>query len=240
MNYNDFSTIYDIACPGVDGDVDFFVNYTKNYSNILEIGTGTGRVYKALQDANICVTGIEPSKGMVDIAKKRIQEGSRLHQVSLEDFITDEKFDLIILPYRVFMHFYTLNEQICALKKLGELLLENGTIIIDLFNPDIKRISAGESFKLHKNQDNKCVWLHEEFDTYNQTIKNIFKVDCLGKDGAIESSSLHNFTARWFYPSEFQLLIKISGFHVINIFSDYYGRKFTGKEDLMIWELKKI
>lgn len=44
MDYNSFASIYDLTCPGVEGDVQFFLEKSKEAKGgVLEVGCGTGR-----------------------------------------------------------------------------------------------------------------------------------------------------------------------------------------------------
>jgi SAM-dependent methyltransferase len=241
MNYNNFSTIYDITCTGVDGDVDFFIKKSKEISSckVFEVGSGTGRVMIPLLHERIDITGIEPSIEMINIAQQKTVENLNIINVSLEGFNTECQYDLILLPYRAFMHFYSIDNQLQALEKLKSLLTKNGKIVIDLFNPDLSRISKISNYTLFEKNKLHCTWLSEEFDTYNQIVHNIFRVERLDENGAILETILQEFKARWFYPKEFELLVRASNLKIDNVYSDYYNNKFTGCESQMIWELSR-
>lgn len=243
MDYDSFSTIYDLTCPGVDGDVKFYIQRAKQIEGkVLEIGCGTGRIYLSLLKSGIKVVGIDSSKEMLSLLQKKAEIEDLKPDVYLQSMIhleNDQKFELIFLPYRTFMHLYEQKDQIMALKKMKDALLPHGEIVIDLFNPDLSRIALKSSYFLLDSSPKNLVWLWEEFDAKKQLVKNIFRVESLDTDGTVVKTVVKDFKAKWFYPKEFESLIQIAGLKVKDIYSDYFGNKFTGCEDKMIWVLEK-
>jgi SAM-dependent methyltransferase len=243
MNYDSFSTLYDKACPGVDGDIEFINSFIADnkIQNFLEVGAGTGRILSSLNNTSAQIVGIEPSREMYNLCLNKCQVSSvqaKIFNQDLSSFESAEKFDFIILAYRTFMHFLTQTEQLHALQKIRSLLSNNGHVLIDLFNPDLKRIAKEQGYFLLESKDNYNVWVWEEFNIPKQTVSNIYKLDITNTDGTTTSIT-SPFDARWTYPSEFELLVKLSGLSVSNTYSDYSGAPFTGTEPCMIYLLKK-
>lgn len=243
MDYNSFASIYDLTCPGVEGDVQFFLEKSKEArGGVLEVGCGTGRIYLELLKAGIKAEGIDSSKAMLSILKKKASKLNLSTKVSVQsviDYAPDSQFGLIFLPYRTFMHLYNKEDQLNALQNLKRALLPNGKIIIDLFNPDMERIKKGSSYILLEDTPEYLVWLWEEFDQEKQIVNNLFRLEKKNKDDQIVETTVKEFRARWFYPEEFRKLLQSVGLTVEHIFADYHERPFTGNEDKMIWVLGK-
>lgn len=244
MDYDSFSAIYDLSCRGVEGDVDFFIQKAKKAKgDILEVGCGTGRIYLELRKkAGVNVIGIDNSEKMLSLLEKKAKSmgvSTEVYFQSVTELFAETRYDLILLPYRMFMHLYETEDQLKVLKKLGEALLKDGEIIIDLFNPDMNRIMQKYSFVLLDTRPEGLIWLWEEFDIERQVVKNIFKVERINADGVITETTVKEFQARWFFFKEFENLVKSANLKVVQIYSDYYGNKFTGTEDKMIWVLKR-
>src|SRR5260370_25997373 len=213
---------------------------------VVEVGCGTGRIYLELKKNTIDITGIDNFNSMLKILKNKAKTMNITPSVFQQDMANlklDGKFDFIFLAYRTFMHLYDFESQIKTLRGLGEYITKGGEIIIDLFNPDLKRISLESSYqlldKVALNNSYFYIWLWEEFDITKQIVRNTFKVEKTDIKGKIIDTTLKEFSARWFYPIEFENLVKTADLRVKNVYADYNEKPFTGIEDKMIWVLAK-
>lgn len=59
-------------------------------STVLDIGCGTGRSLEALLGRGLCLTGIDPSPYMLDIANERLGDKADLHRAFAEDLPFDD------------------------------------------------------------------------------------------------------------------------------------------------------
>ena len=112
---------------------------------VLEIGVGTGRFFAESLNKNADIYGIDISPAMLDICKTKISEKEQ-YRLSLQDMRTfsfDFTFDLIIAPFRVFMHILDNKEQLIALNNVAKHLSENGTFIFDAYVPNMKMMAEG-------------------------------------------------------------------------------------------------
>lgn len=123
-----------------DGDRDkyiasFLSNMFKDKKiKILDIGCSTGKLlfeFKNLGYDNLI--GIEPSKICCDIAQKNY--GIDITNCSIDDFNTDEKFDLILLT-GVLEHIFDLNK---IINKIKTLLSNCGVLFIAV--PDVENFT---------------------------------------------------------------------------------------------------
>lgn len=74
----------------------------KDYTNIVDIGFGTGALCKVLSEEGLSVTGIEPIERMVEIAKKKNSDidAECIKADVLEGLpVDDKKFELSIASY---------------------------------------------------------------------------------------------------------------------------------------------
>ncbi len=97
--------------------------------NILEIGCGTGKLLSQIDSliSDITLTGIEMSSDMISqIDKSKFQNQIQLINSSIEDFTTNETYDIIVMK-QVFHHIVSRKS---VLEKLGNHLKEDGVIII--------------------------------------------------------------------------------------------------------------
>ncbi|GFI32451.1 demethylrebeccamycin-D-glucose O-methyltransferase [Lachnospiraceae bacterium] len=98
-------------------------------ANVLEIGCGTGKLLSQIDSmvSDIALTGIEMSRDMISqIDKSKFQNQVQLINSSIEDFTTNETYDMIVMK-QVFHHIVSRKN---VLQKLGNNLKEGGVIII--------------------------------------------------------------------------------------------------------------
>lgn len=102
----------------------FVKKYLSKGQHILEIGCGAGFALKAFQEFGLIVKGVETSA----VAQKFAVEKLRVEvtKSSLEDFVTEEKFDVVFLNH-VLEHFMDPNE---AMVKLTSLLSPGGILYV--------------------------------------------------------------------------------------------------------------
>jgi SAM-dependent methyltransferase len=149
LEYPDFiarfyDTIYDQIRH--DADHDFFLKKILQADGpVLEVGVGTGRFFIDALQKGADIYGIDVSPAMVQVLYQKLPENQH-SRVSVQDVCTmrtDKKFNLIISPFRVFMHLLSIEQQLQALDSVYESLNPGGTFIFDLFVPDLKKLSDG-------------------------------------------------------------------------------------------------
>jgi SAM-dependent methyltransferase len=139
-----YDLIYDRVRTGVDRD--YFLRKIKEAGGpVLEAGTGTGRIFLQALEDGADIYGIDISPAMVKLLQSKISEEERF-RITVQDirtFSLDQKFALIIAPFRVFMHLTDPQDHIPALNHLYHSLLPGGTLVFDLFIPDMQIIQKG-------------------------------------------------------------------------------------------------
>ncbi|MGX4600708.1 class I SAM-dependent methyltransferase [Faecalimicrobium sp. JNUCC 81] len=103
----------------------------KNNTNILDVGTGTGVLIPFINklNPNGNITGVDISKGMINIASKKFKDMTNVtfKLVNIENEIVNEKYDKIIL-YSMFPH---LQNRTATIKSLVDNnLKEDGQLMI--------------------------------------------------------------------------------------------------------------
>ena len=106
---------------------------------------------------------------MIDIANKKIP--NRFWVDNLLDIKHNQKYDIIISFFAVFNHLKNYKQFKTALKNLLNILSNNGTVIIDLHNPQ-KSGSKTETIENYSRNMSwkKCKILKKEFTKITYTI----------------------------------------------------------------------
>jgi SAM-dependent methyltransferase len=132
--YNIIAKFYD----SVIGQSNEFENYVKNIINkynknaksILELGCGTGNNIKKLS-TDFNVTGIDFSKHMLKIAKKKVPDG-KFYLKDIRNLNLKIKFDVIICLYDTINHLRLFNDWKKLFDDVYKHLNENGLFIFDI------------------------------------------------------------------------------------------------------------
>lgn len=143
-----FARFYDIIYHQVRDGVDnsfYLKKITDTWGKILEVGVGTGRLFTEALKSGADIYGIDISQPMLNvlITKLNPDQQKRVSLQNIIDFRFDTGFDLIIAPFRVFMHLTDKDDQIRALNNVCRNLNPGGRFIFDLFVPDLKMIMDG-------------------------------------------------------------------------------------------------
>lgn len=224
-----FAKFYDLIYHQMRSgtDMDFFMNKISQINGtILEIGTGTGRFFAEALKNNANIYGIDISPEMINVLKTKIDSKyhPRISLQSITNFKFDFKFDLIIAPFRVFMHLLDTNDQLEALNNVYDHLTENGIFIFDLYVPNLDII---------KNGLNNVVDFDEEYepgkklkrtvsansDIINQISDIKMKLDW--DDDSGQRSEEWNLKLRFFFRYEIEHLISLSKLKLVKILGDY-------------------
>lgn len=150
MENNDFN-LYKNAAKYYDydnrdnltADIPFYHEYAQRTGKeILELGCGTGRVAIPLAIAGYCITGLDLSDSMLNIFKEKLENVTeqvknrvKLIKGNMSNFLFDNKFDLIIAPFRAFQALIEENDINNCLKCVNDHLKNNGLFIVNVFRP---------------------------------------------------------------------------------------------------------
>ncbi|NIP42047.1 MAG: class I SAM-dependent methyltransferase [candidate division Zixibacteria bacterium] len=241
---------YDFIPPYKDrDDLKFWIDAAKQTGGpVLELGCGTGRVLIPTAEQGISATGLDLSESMLDICRRKlgdlpddIRENIELIFGDIRDFNLDRGYNLITLPFRVFQHLISIEDQISCLKRIHEHLNPGGRLILDLFNPSLKRLvddayldEIEEEPEFEMPDGRKIIRKGKiaARDYFKQVMdcELIYYVN--HPDGRTERL-VHAFPLRYFFRFEVEHLLARTGFEVINLYGDYdeseFGSKYPGE-----------
>jgi 2-polyprenyl-3-methyl-5-hydroxy-6-metoxy-1,4-benzoquinol methylase len=106
--------------------LDLLIHHRPNAKTVLDVGAATGEFLALCKDRGMTPTGIELSAYASGRAKEKF--GLEFHSSRLEDFRTDEKFDLIHLNH-VLEHFA---DPRAVVQVLNRILSDDGLIYIEV------------------------------------------------------------------------------------------------------------
>lgn len=244
-NYDSFAEVYDLFYADIEDDLEMYLGFAERTGGaILEIGAGTARVALALAEAGHTVVGLELSAGMRAIAQHKIAEARLTDRVQMitgdmRRFKLDQHVDLVIAPINTFLHNLTLDDQLATLSSIKKHLRPGGLLVLDCFNPDPAHAADDRRLILQRNVidsdtgESAQLWLARSTDWGQQLQDITYFADCVDADGKVIRSTLTTHF-RFIFRHEMQLLLKLGGFDLKEIYGSYDLEPFDTGSDKLI------
>ncbi len=233
------AALYDCNSTGTEGDVDFYAEEAvKAGSPVLELGCGTGRILIPIAQEGIEITGLDQSPEMLARARTKIlklDEETRkrveLVQGDMRSFSFKKQFNLIIIPYRAFLHLLTSEDQIMALTCIRNHMKDDGKLILNIFDPNLEMIAAhsghlGSASKkmqecIHPDTGSRViVWENRKYHPEPQIVDVNFIFEELDKTGKVISKHYIFMNLRYIFRYEMQYLLELCGFKIETLYGD--------------------
>lgn len=223
-------------------DLDFFLDeIDRTRGRILEVGSGTGRLFTNALSHGADIFGIDISESMLKVLKNKIKPDDyfRVSHQNILDFRFDFRFDLIIAPFRVIMHVEKKEEQLRALNNVYNHLNNNGKFIFDTFIPDLGQLINGlkdvMDFEGEYETGRKVRRIvSTKPDLINQIINVNFRMEW-DENGTLRAEEW-KIPMRYFFRYELEHLVERSDFAKYKITGDYQGNELnnSSKEFIVI------
>jgi SAM-dependent methyltransferase len=222
-------------------DRDFFIKeILATKGPILEVGVGTGRFFVDALNLGADIYGIDVSSTMLDQLKKKLDRTNH-HRVSHQDARSlhlDQRFDLVVAPFRVFSHLIDVEDQLQALESIHNHLNPGGRLIFDLFVPDLGLLQNGIKEQTdfegeYKPGKRLKRVVSSEPDLINQVSKVTMTLTWDEEGG--QKTSSWQFPMRFFFRYELEHLIARSKLKLDHIYGDYEGGDLgRGSKDFVV------
>lgn len=218
-------------------------------ARVLELGCGTGRVSIPLAHGCAYLHGLDRSKAMLDICRSKAkaaclaEDRLRVDFADISDFELDDRFDLIIAPFRVMQNLETDAQLDGLFRCIRAHLADNARCILNAFNPnwppDLMRtewLSDREVLRWVVPTADGQVTCHdlraridaERLILYPELIFRRF----VGAD-LIEEARL-KIPMRCHYPAELVARIESAGFVITGKWEGYEGEEYGVGSELVV------
>src|SRR4030095_8684306 len=135
--YDELAEHYDLIY-GDQLDTDFYLREARNArGRVLEVACGTGRILLRLLEEGIDAEGLDLSESMLAVLKKKATSMGlkpTVYQANMVDFKLG-KYNLIIVPYRSFLHLKSEKERKDALRNFMDHLEKGGRLVLHTYSP---------------------------------------------------------------------------------------------------------
>jgi len=235
-------------------DIEFYVSSAlEAKGNVLELGCGTGRILIPTAQAGVKITGLDLSADMLGIAQEKtnslpseIQLNISLIEGSMIDFNLKEQYNLITIPFRAFLHVIQVEDQKRTLSNIRNHLKENGKLIFNIFDPNLKIISdhmnnlgmalKGRCTFNDPQSGNRIIgWDSRSYNLADQTIDEMRVYDELDTTGKVINRTYIPLSLRFCYRFEIMHLIERCGLKIEALYGDFNkGRFKSGGEQVWV------
>lgn len=248
------AALYDYYCPGLEGDVQFYIEEAqKSGSPVLELGCGTGRILIPVAQSGLNIVGLDRAPAMLSVLRQKLSTLSaetrtriELVEGDMRDFSLGRRFQLVMIPYRAFLHLLTPKDQRRALACIREHLTDEGRLVFNIFDPNLEIIAAhlgplGAALKkdsefIRADTGHRViVWDTRQFDPERQRLEQYFIFEELSEEGRVLSKTYSSLTLRYLFRYEMRYLLELCGYTVEALYGNFQRGPFQyGGEQIWI------
>ena len=134
----DIAEIYDVANPLAEDGWFYLALAGEQPCEILDLGCGTGTLCCALAERGHRVTGVDPARAMLDVARRK-PHGEQVEWVesTAQRYRSQKRFDLIVMTGHAFQTLLTDNDILAALETMRVHLKAGGRVVFETRNPQV-------------------------------------------------------------------------------------------------------
>lgn len=250
--FDRFAHFYDADYRHYDEDLGLLAELAAEQGDpILELGCGTGRVLVPLAAAGHTITGIDISPALLEIAQTKIRNTQYARQTTLVEAdlrtftLPTPDFAFAFCTSNTLMHLTTQADQLQVLRNTYAHLRDDGLLLLDLFNPDVARLTAVNGLMELADQWSDPAtgaqvikWCVRTVDWATQTQETLFIYEEIFPDGRNQRTACP-FTLRFLWQGEAELLLQMAGFTVEAVWGDFTGNPYTSLSDHLILLARK-
>ena len=231
-SYDEIARLYDPWSVSVTEDVGFYVSEARRAAPpVVELGVGTGRIAVPIAAEGIRVIGVDSSPGMLDVCRERAEEAGvmELLELRLGDLRAppvSERVELVVCPFRSFLHLHRDDERLAALGAARELLVDGGRLIFDVFAPGDDDIAETHGRWLEREPG---IFERADWDTRSRMLT-------LSVRGPNSETTM---ALAWLSAEEWRELLERAGFEVGALYGWFDRRAYRGGED-QVWIARRV
>ncbi|MGD8192027.1 class I SAM-dependent methyltransferase [Brevibacillus ginsengisoli] len=246
VNMYQWADYYDITQRGVNGDIPFYLEMAKeSKGEVLDLACGTGRITIPVAQAGVTVTGLDLSAEMLEKASQKAVEAGVSDQLTLvhgdmRKFDLQKKFDLVMIPFRSFLHLLYIQDQMKALGCVRQHLQPGGKLVMNVFVPKIEHLyEESEKMSLRgmfplESGEQVAMWDYTLYDHFQQLSEVTRTYERLSPEGVVQEKIVGRFTLRYIFPAELHHLLRLNGFKVVQRFGSFDKASFDQKSSELI------
>lgn len=238
---------YDHVVPYRErADVPFYVGLGRAAGGeVLELGSGTGRVLLPMARAGCVITGLDATAAMLGVCRHKlaaetaeVQARVTLVEGDMCRFDLGRTFALVTVPFRGFQHLLTVEDQLACLEAVRRHLRLEGRFVLDVFNPSLAKLADdrylsewGEEPEFTMPDGRQVVRrARVARRDHARQVLDIELIYLVTHPDGREERLVHAFPMRYFFRYEAEHLLARAGFRVEAVYGDYDRSPFGAKD----------
>lgn len=233
------AAFYDVEFAQRSHDAEFFIAHALAIGGpVLEVACGTGRITLPIAQAGVEVAGLDITRSMLDRAREKSEaQGLNIEWLNQDcrEIRSDTRFQLIFSATNAMQHLHDLASINAFLRSARQSLAPGGTLILDVFNPDLTKLARAPSERYtHKRvKDLDGTELSVEASTRYDTASQVLAFDLYYMRGTA-CVRTKKVSMRCFYPEELMALCALNGLKVVHRYGNYDKSRFTSNSPKQI------
>jgi len=227
--YRRFARYYDLIYHGLvnyEGDVDFLENVFQRFhidpKTVLDLGCGTGNHDLPLARRGYRVTGIDRSREMLSLARKKgatLRPRPRFVHADMRSFRLGERFDVAICMFGAFGYLLTQRDALQSLRSIRTHLEPKGFFVFEFWHGPAARPSPFQTWTHIAKKDIEIVRLDEaRFDPRTGRLPVEFRFFVFGAGRVLDRfDELH--TIQTYTVRGMRELLRRGGFNLLGTFA---------------------
>lgn len=241
--------LYDLLYKDVTEDIKLYSNLTKNYSEIIEYGAGTGRITIPLALDGKTVYAIDNEQKMLDKLKENMDNSVINYKNNIKIINSDMKkykhykpAECIIMPLTVFNYLLTDEEQKECINNISASLKSGGKLVMELLTmKTFQEINTSEEYQFIKKIEIENgyyeYWRKTKLENNIMQQNRMFKL--FDNDKNFISKKQIFWKNRFVSKEEISALLNKYNLKILNIYGNCSMNKFNyDSEDMFIEAIK--
>lgn len=242
--YTDFALVYDELMADIpyDAYVDLISIAADGIKGkkIIDVGCGTGLLSVKLAKSGAFVTGIDLSKDMLDIAKKRASDLSmeiEFQEMPMQDIKGAEQFDAAVIAIDSLNYLPDRDSVFDTFNGIYSVLNSGGVLLFDVHSTFKTDVIFMESPFTFDNDRIAYIWHTEEGDEEHTVLSELsFFVK---EDGGLYRRFDERHQQRTFRVFEYVDLLQKAGFTIERIFADWEDEPPHEESERIFYQVRK-
>ena len=169
--------------------------------------------------------------------------------VFMRSFALHKVFALVLIPFRAFLHNRTRDDQLATLRRAHAHLRPGGELALNVFHPSLEYMAANAGafarvwrWRATRKRPDGGFTVYSEanrYDTVHQQLESMLRTEEFAPDGALLRTSMMHLELAYLYPADLTTLLEESGFELLRISGDFFGRPFERDGDELVIEARK-
>lgn len=227
--YSELAKYYDLVYHrkqyGKEADFleNIFRTHGQKVKSVLDIACGTAVHDIFLARRGFRIVGIDSSKEMIAIAKKRAKSEKLkidFHQQDMRKIGLKERFDVAICMFSSFNHLLTVEDAKASVASIRNVLKKNGIFVLDLPNPISYFKMQPTSIENGESDKTKLVRV-ATLENFPETSSAKLHLSYVIHEGSKTRLDFETWDLRYYSREEMVKLLTESGFKIVGVYGNF-------------------